>query len=242
MKKFWFVFLLPLGVIAADIYMAGDSTMCKYLEKIAPRAGWGMAMQRKCKPGTTVFNHAGGGHSTMSFMTSKRWEQIRKTAKKGDFIIIQFGHNDAHRGQKNLYRSTFPENTYKMYLRLYVQEARNIGMIPVLCTQTALWRFRDGKVYNLPLAEAYIKSCREVAKEMNCDLIDINAAALEKLTALGPDAAAKIFMILKPGEHKNYPEGKKDIIHLSETGADFYAQIFVGLAKKQNLAIAQLFQ
>lgn len=242
MKKLLFLCLLPLGLAAADIYMAGDSTMCKYSEKIAPRAGWGMAMQKKCKPGTTVFNYAGGGHSTMSFITAKRWENIRKVAKKGDFIIIQFGHNDGHRGEKNRHRTTFPENTYKTYLQLYVQEARNIGMIPVLCTQTALWRFRDGKVFNTPMAESYIKACREVAENMKCDLIDINAAALEKLTAQGKDAAAKNFMILKPGEHKNYPEGKKDIIHLSETGADFYAQLFVDLAKKQKLSIAQLFK
>ena len=241
MKKLLLTFaFLPLLLAGENIFLAGDSTMCVYKPALAPRQGWGMALQDFCKENVKVFNYAQGGRSSMSFITEKRWERIRKEAKKGDFVIIQFGHNDAHRGEKNLYRSTDPQTTFKLYLRLYIAEARARGMIPVLCTQTALCIFKDGKAVNK--RDTYVKACREIAAETKCDLIDLNAYAREKMTAMGREKASKLHMILKPGESPNYPKGMNDIAHLSATGAKFYSEALVELAKKQNLRIAKLFK
>ena len=231
---------LPLLLAGANIFLAGDSTMCIYKEASAPQHGWGMALPLLCKNGVKVFNYAGGGRSSMSFITEKRWERIRNEAKKGDFVIIQFGHNDAHRGEKNLYRSTDPQTTFKLYLRIYIAEARARGMIPILCTQTALCIFKNGKAVNK--RNTYINACREIAAETKCDLVDLNAYAIEKMTAMGKKEASKFYMILAPGEHPNVPKGRNDISHLRETGAKFYAEAFVELAKKQKLPIADLFK
>ena len=241
MKKFvLMIACLPLLLSGANIFLAGDSTMCIYKETSAPQHGWGMALPLLCKDGVKVFNYACGGRSSMSFITEKRWERIRKEAKKGDFVIIQFGHNDAHRGEKNLYRSTDPQMSFKLYLRLYVAEARARGMIPVLCTQTAVCIFKNGKAVNL--RDTYIQACREIAAETKCDFVDLNACAIEKMTVMGKTEASKLHMIFAPGEHPKFPKGRNDICHLRETGAKFYAETFVELAKKKKLPIADLFK
>lgn len=241
MKKIVSMFaFLPLLLAGADIFLAGDSTMCFYGEKSAPQQGWGMALPILCKDGVKVFNYAQGGRSSMSFITEKRWERIRKEAKKGDFVIIQFGHNDAHKGEKNLYRSTDPQTTFQLYLRLYIAEARARGMIPVLCTQTALCIFKNGKAVNK--RDTYINACRKIAAETGCDLIDLNAFAREKMNVMGMENSAKLHMIFKPGENPKFPKGRKDVCHLTGAGAKFYAEAFVELAKKQNLKIAEAFK
>ena len=176
----------------------------------------------------------------MSFITEKRWERIRKEAKKGDYVIIQFGHNDAARGEKNLYRATDPQTTFKLYLRLYIAEARARGMIPILCTQTALCIFKNGKAVNK--RNTYINACLEIAAETKCDLIDLNTYAIKKMTAMGKKESSKLHMIFAPGENPKFPKGRNDVCHLSGAGAKFYAEALVELAKKQNLKIAELFK
>ena len=241
MKKFVLMFAcLPVLLSGTTIFLAGDSTMSAYSEKSAPQQGWGTALSPLCKEGVKVVNYACGGRSSMSFITEKRWERIRKEAKKGDIVIIQFGHNDAHRGEKNLYRSTDPQTTFKLYLRLYVAEARARGLIPILCTPTALYVFNNGKAVNK--RPAYSIACREIAAETKCDLIDLNAYALEKMTAMGEKKAAKLHMIFAPGELAKFPKGRKDICHLTDTGAKFYAAALVELAQKQKLKAAELFK
>lgn len=239
-----FLLTLPVILTATDIYMAGDSTMAQYGGKYPPMKGWGMEMQKHCKTGVTVYNRAVGGRSSKSFITEKLWGKIMKEAKKGDFVIIQFGHNDAVRGEKNLYRSTYPENTYRLYLRIYIEEARSKGLIPILCTQTMICNFgKDGKLLkNHRTNEKYVNACREVAKETGCSLIDINALAFKKLAKLTKAEAESHYMVVKKGEYPNYPNGKNDRCHLHKKGAAFYANIFVEEAKKQQLAIAELFK
>jgi lysophospholipase L1-like esterase len=244
MKKIILALLaLPLLISAADIYMAGDSTMCLRQEKEFPLYGWGMPLKKMVKDGVKIHNRAVGGRSSKSFITEKRWEKIMTDAKAGDFVIIQFGINDAARGDNNFYRHTEPETTYRNYLHIYIAEARARGITPVICTQTMFCSFdKNGKVYRSKTVERYINACHAVAKETGCDLIDLNTYALEKFGTLGKDASLKFYMWLQPGEFPNYPDGKKDTCHLQVAGAEFYANAFVELAKKQNLKIAELFK
>ena len=237
------VMTLPLLLGAADLYLAGDSTMCDYAEKFAPMQGWGTALKSLVKPDVNVINLARGGRSSKSFLAEKgRWDKILADGKPGDFVIIQFGHNDAHKGEKNRYRFTNPDDTYRYYLKIYIAEARAKGMIPVLCTQTALCRFRpDGSVLDREPAE-YIVACREVAKETGCDFVDLNAYAREQLAAMGQQKAIKLYMTLAEGEFPNYPQGRRDRCHLRAEGAEFYAKGFVELARKQKLPIAEIFK
>ena len=241
-KKTLAVLFLPLLLTAADIYMAGDSTMSQYSAKRYPQAGWGMALPEFCRPGVTVINRATGGRSSMSFISEKRWEGILRAGKSGDFVIIQFGHNDAEYGEKNIYRTTYPETTFPLYLKIYIAEARRRGMIPVLCTQTAVHRFNDkGRAFNTPRAETYIAACRKVAAETGCDFVDLNAAALAAMNEMGRSASQENHLILPEGKYPNFFDGINDNVHLSSKGAKFYAELFVKEAKRQKLPVAGLF-
>ena len=231
---------------AADIFMVGDSTMCQYPDSRAPLTGWGMAFSGMVKPGVKVHNHASGGYSSKSFMTSRKWEDVLKRAKKGDYVIIQFGHNDAVLGEKNLYRMTDAAKTYPLYLKLYINEARLRGLNPLLVTQTVYAGFKkDGTVYNYKQPDEvggapYVAACKKIASETGCDFIDLNAAALKKFAGKSQEEVEKLYMVLAPGEFPNYPQGRVDRVHLNEAGAKWYAALFVELVKSQNLKIAEL--
>ena len=240
MKKFCALFCsLPLLAAAADLYLAGDSTMCDYdPAKRAPQMGWGTALAALVKPGVKVANLAVGGKSSKSFLTEKRWDRVLNSAKPGDFVIIQFGHNDAHRGAKNLYRRTLPEDTFRLYLKIYIAEARANKLIPVLCTKTAICRFKDGKIQDN--GPDYIAAVRQTAQETGCGFVDLNAFAHERLAAMGPAQAEKLYMCLGKGEYPLFPNGMNDRCHLRDAGAEFYAKGFVELARKQKLPVAEL--
>lgn len=240
--------MLPMLLVGADIYMVGDSTMQDYPGSRAPLTGWGTALKKLSKPGIVIRNRALGGQSSRSYRAEKRWDAVLSEAKKGDFVIIQFGHNDGVTGDKNLYRATDAKKTYPLYLRLYIEEARLRGLRPVLLTQTVYCGFdRNGKVYNYKESREvggapYVAACRKLAEETGVDFLDINAEAVRRLDAMGKDAAVKLYMTFGPGEFSNYPQGRKDMVHLRGAGADFYAALFVELAKKQNLEVAKLFR
>ena len=249
MKKFiFFLTALPLLLAAADIYMIGDSTMASYSEKRAPLTGWGMKMQEKCADGVKVYNRAISGRSTKSFYAHpKRWQQIMATIKPGDFVIIQFGHNDA-RGSKPGTKASAGHapyaTVYQEYLKKYVAEARAKGAIPVICSQTMLCDFNKntGKPFNREPNCHYVTAAKKAAADANCDFVDLNAYALKHFEKIGKTAAEGLYMYLPKGVYPRYPNGRKDSCHLNAGGADFYAQAFVELAKKQNLAIAKLFK
>jgi lysophospholipase L1-like esterase len=205
-----------------------------------------MVMKNVVKPGVKVHNHAQGGASSKSFMTGRKWENVLKQAKKGDFVIIQFGHNDAVLGEKNLYRMTNAEKTYPIYLKIYINEAKLRGLHPVLVTQTVYIGFKaDGTVYNYKQPNevggaAYVAACKKLAAELGCDFVDLNAAALERFAGKSQQDVEKFYMVLAPGESPNYPKGRSDRVHLNQNGAAFYASLFAELAKAQNLPIAGL--
>ena len=235
-------------ITAADIFMVGDSTMCPYSEDRAPLTGWGVKLAGLTASGVRVHNHAGGGLSSKSYMTSKRWEELLKSAKKGDYVIIQFGHNDGVLRPNNFYRFTDAEKTYPLYLKIYIEESRLRGLIPVLLSQTVYCGFRpDGSVYNFKEpgevgGAPYVAACRKVAEETGCDFLDINGAAMEKFASMSKKDIEKLYMVLKPGDSPNYPKGRVDHVHLTREGAAFYAELFVKLAKEKNLGIAKLFK
>ena len=229
-----------LPALWADLYMAGDSTMYSYGPTFYPRTGWGKIMPEMVKPGIKVENHAVGGRSSKSFRGEGRWDKIMSQLKPGDFVIIQFGHNDGARGAANWYRYASPTVHYPENLRNFVLDVRVKGAIPVLCTPTVVYQMRDGLLFNNSTLQSYVDAVKRIAKEENVDLLDLNACALEEMSR-DPDPK-RFFMFLPPGKFKNYPNGCKDSVHLSEAGARFYAEAAVRLAKQQNLPIARIFR
>ena len=124
--------LLPLT--AVDIYLAGDSTMADYPAEHAPQTGWGQALKLYAKPGVKVHNFARGGRSSKSFRSEGRWATLLNQVSPGDYVFIQFAHNDAHQGEKNAYRHSDPETEYPENLRQYIRDVRAKKATPIICT------------------------------------------------------------------------------------------------------------
>ena len=229
------------ALAAADIHMAGDSTMMNYRGNVAPQQGWGQRMQELVKDGVTVKNRAIGGRSTKSFKAEKRWEGLLREVKKGDFVIIQFGHNDGTKDKPERY--TDPRTEYKENMKGFVEDVRKAGGIPVIATSIQFGIYlENGSLKPAGFLDPYLKSAREVAAETKCDLIDLYAYADKELNAVGEKKGTSLYLVLNPGDYPNYPEGKSDRCHICFRGALFYAKAFALLAKQNKLPIAELFK
>ena len=226
---------------AADIHMAGDSTMMTYRGNAAPQQGWGQRMQELVKDGVTVKNRAIGGRSTKNFKAEGRWANLLREVKKGDFVIIQFGHNDGTKDKPERY--TDPKTEYKENMKGFVEDVRRAGGIPVIATSIPFGIYlEDGKLKPAGFLDPYLKSAREVAAETECDLVDLYAYAERELNAAGEKKGTSLYLVLNPGDYPNYPEGKSDRCHICFRGALFYAKAFALLAKENKLPIAELFK
>ena len=226
---------------AADIYMAGDSTMQTYRGNYAPQQGWGQRMQELVKDGVKVNNRSIGGRSTKSFKNEKRWENLVKEVKKGDFVIIQFGHNDGTKAKPERYAD--PKTEYKDNMKQFVEDVRKAGGIPVIATSIPFGIYlEDGSLKPAGFLDPYLNSAREVAAETKCDLVDLYAYADKELNAAGEKKGTQLYLVLAPGDYPNFPEGKSDRCHICFRGALFYAKAFALLAKQNKLPIAGLFK
>ena len=244
MKRFLLAVLLAsaaFSLAAADIYMAGDSTMQTYRGKDAPQQGWGQRMQELVKDGVKVNNRSIGGRSTKNFKAEGRWQNLIREVKKGDFVIIQFGHNDGTKDKPERYAD--PKTEYKDNMRGFVEDVRKAGGIPVIATSIPFGIYlENGSLKPEGFLNPYVQSAREVAAETKCDLVDLYAYADKELNVAGEKKGTQLYLVLNPGEYPNFPEGKSDRCHICFRGALFYAKAFALLAKQNKLPIAELFK
>ena len=244
MKKLILAAVLASAVsilAAADIYMAGDSTMQTYRGNYAPQQGWGQRMQELVKDGVKVNNRSIGGRSTKNFKAEGRWANLIREVKPGDFVIIQFGHNDGTKDKPERYAA--PGTEYKENMRQFVEDVRRAGGIPVIATSIPFGIYlEDGKLKPPGFLDPYLQSAREVAAETKCDLVDLYAYADRELNAAGEKKGTSLYLVLEPGDYPNFPEGKSDRCHINFRGALFYAKAFALLAKRNKLPIAELFK
>lgn len=210
------------------LFMAGDSTMSIKEVKYYPETGWGMPFAIFFDSSVTVINRAKNGRSTSSFQTEGLWKSITDELSEGDYVFIQFGHNDEVPTKKT---ATTPE-VFKSNLLKFIAETKSKKGIPVLLTSVARRSFDStGKV--ISTHEQYANITREVAKETSVLFIDMDKKSRELLQQLGVKESMYLFNHLKPGEHPNYPEGKEDNTHFSELGARLMAQLVLAEIKKQ---------
>ncbi|PIC00691.1 rhamnogalacturonan acetylesterase [Caulobacter sp. X] len=190
-------------VAVPTVFLAGDSTVTD--QRFEPAAGWGQMLPRFFKPEISVANHAESGETLKSFLIERRLDKILSRIKPGDWLLIQFGHND----QKAQWPQTYAEaaTTYRDYLRAYAGEARRRGATPVFVTSMHRHRFdAAGKVVDT-LGD-YPAAMRETARELNVPLIDLHAMSAVFYEALGPKEAWKAFN-----------DGGKDLTHHDNYGA-----------------------
>jgi lysophospholipase L1-like esterase len=212
------------------VYLAGDSTMADKEVKAYPETGWGMPFHAFFDSTVTVKNIAKNGRSTKSFITEGLWSSITNNLKAGDYVLIQFGHNDEVPTKKTY----TTEAEFKANLVRFVAETRAKNANPVLITPVARRKFgTDGKIQGTH--EVYSAIVRTVAQEQNVPLIDLDRESQALVQKFGPDDSKMLYNYLTPGENPNYPDGKQDDTHFSELGARKMAEIVLADIKALKL-------
>ena len=217
------------------IFLAGDSTCAIKETKAYPETGWGMPFVYFWDSTVTVVNKAKNGRSTKSFIKEGLWKSIMDEANEGDYVIIQFGHNDESKDKGERYSTP---DTFKMNLTRFIKETRDKKATPILLTPVSRRKFdKDGIAVETHLE--YSALTREVAKEQNVLFIDLDVKSRELYQQFGPENSKWLFLQLQPGEHPNYPEGRNDNTHFSELGARLIAQIVLKELRTFNIELPE---
>lgn len=214
------------------IYLAGNSTVVDQDDE--PWASWGQMLPRFFKPEVVISNQAESGLTLGSFLGSKRLKKVLSTMKQGDYLFIEFGHND----QKEKGPNDGAFKSYSERLKLFITEVRKKGGIPVVVTSTNRRTFgEDGKITN-SLGD-YPEAAREMAKQENVALIDLNAMTKTFYEALGPEKSKKAFVIYPahtwPGQDKDF----NDNTHFNSYGAYELAKCVIEGIRTDKLDIAK---
>jgi len=215
------------------IYIIGDSTAANKQAKAYPETGWGMELQSFFNSEIVVDNRALNGRSTKSFKAEKQWQPILEKLAPGDYVLIEFGHND-EKIEKPGIGTSLAE--FKTNLINYVNETRSKKAVPVLLTPISRRSFKNGVL--LDSHGDYPKVTRKVADSLKVPLIDMLVKTENLLNKLGDLPSIKLFNYVDSG-NVNYPIGKKDDTHLSPEGAKQIAALVVDGIKERKLGIAK---
>lgn len=235
MKKYIFLTLLITSVCFAQkttLYTIGDSTMANKKDPDKnPEHGWAQVLQPFFKGDIVVVNKAVNGRSTKSFINEKRWDSIYKKLKKGDYVFIEFGHNDEKIEDSTRY--TNPHTTYRYNLIRFVKESREKGAIPVLLTSIARRNFNEKGVL-VPTHGDYPLETRLTAQEYKVPFIDLEYYTELLEQSYGPEKSKQLHLHFKTGENPFYDKDKSDDTHLSLLGATKIAQIVINQIKQSE--------
>lgn len=228
------------------IFIVGDSTAAnKDTTNGKQERGWGMMLQRCFDGHIHIDNHAVNGRSSLTFLNEGRWQTVLDLIKPGDYVIIQFGHND----EKNKAdRHTEPGSTFDDNLERYVRETRQRGGIPVLMNpvvrrnfQMSAPQIRDDEELRTTTAHdgaevtegdslidthgLYRVAPRNVALRTNCYFVDANQITHDLEQGLGKEGSKRLHMWYLPGEHPSLPKGRRDNTHYNVYGATVVARL-----------------
>ena len=222
------------------VFMIGDSTMAnKSIMGGKPERGWGHVLGGFFTEDIIVDNHAVNGRSSKSFIDEGRWDKVLSRIKPGDYVVIQFGHNDE---KPKADRHTDPGTTFDANLERFVNESRERGAIPILmnaivrrnflapCDQPGHIVASDNQVEGDTLYDthgAYLDSPRNVAKKLNVPFVDANKITHELVQGLGREESKKLYMWVEPNTVPAVPKGSVDNTHLNIYGARVVAGLLV---------------
>jgi lysophospholipase L1-like esterase len=215
------------------VYLIGDSTIANKAITAYPETGWGMPFQFMFDSTVVVDNRAKNGRSTRTFISENLWKPIADKLQPGDYVFIQFGHNDESKEKVDRYTS--PED-YKSNLVKFIKETQVKKANAVLLTPVSRRKFKDGKIQETHVE--YSRLVLEVAKDQNVPVIDLDKLSRELLQEFGEEDSKLLFLQLRPGEHPNYPDGKDDNTHFNELGARKMAQIVLKEIRNLDLELA----
>ncbi|GGY36887.1 rhamnogalacturonan acetylesterase [Streptomyces djakartensis] len=195
------------------VYIAGDSTAAQKYANAAPETGWCMALPFFLRKDLPVANHAVNGRSSKSFVVEGRLAAVLSAIQPGDFLLIQFAHNDEK--AQDPARYTEPWSTYQEFLRMYVDGARARGARPVLATSVERRRF-DASGKAVPTHGEYPAAMRALAAEERVALLDVQALSLALWQELGVEETKKYF---------NWTASEQDNTHFAPSGAIAVARL-----------------
>ena len=214
------------------IFWAGDSTVKQNGIATYPQTGMGQVFDRYTAPFQVLIdNCAENGRSTKSFIDEGRLDDIDARIREGDFLFIQFGHNDEKVNDPSRY--TDPEGAFRENLARFACVARKHAATPVLITPLTRFNYRD------PAAafrhDQWAAAIRETAADLNVALIDLTAMSERLVDEMGQEAQTRLYMNLPAGKYAAYPEGLKDNTHLQPMGA----MVFGGLIARGLMMLGE---
>ena len=217
------------------VYLAGDSTMAQKADDKRPETGWGEMLQKYFDAQKVVIdNRAQNGRSTKSFIDEGRWQKIVDALKKGDYVFIEFGHNDEKLDKPEVYAAA--NTDYRNNLIRFVKEVRAKKAFPVLLTPVMRRKFDDGGNFVDTHGE-YPDAVRKVAAELKVPLIDMHRLSEKILKDLGAEKSRTLFLQLKAGENPNYPNGVEDNTHFNPTGAETMAKLAIADIRNSKIGL-----
>ena len=218
------------------LFMIGDSTMAnKPVIPENPERGWGQLLPLYFQSSVVVDNHAVNGRSSKSFRSEGRWDVVMKKIKTGDWVIIQFGHNDEKPDEA---RHTDPFTTYTENLRRFANEAIERVAHPILANPVVRRNFdEDGALQ--PTHGEYPEAVQRLAKEMNLPLLEMTRTSRDLLTRLGKERSEGLFIWTRPGEYERFPDGNKDNTHFNALGATRMCDLAVNEIRKNIPELAR---
>jgi lysophospholipase L1-like esterase len=193
------------------IVLVGDST-------VNAEGGWGKGFCEIVTPNVTCVNEALNGRSSKSFIDEGAW--AKALADKGDYYLIQFGHNDQ---KKDVERATYPETTYAAYIRRYIRDTRAIGAVPVIVTSLSRRNYRDGVL--VEDLTAYVNAAKRVATEEDVTLIDLNAMSVKLLKGMTQAQADEFDAATHPDAAAENSTPKLDRTHLNAKGQAVFGRM-----------------
>ena len=227
--------LLAFKSSPVTVFMIGDSTMAIKDTDKTPETGWGMPFATMFDKNVIVDNRAKNGRSTRTFLSENRWQPVLDMMKPGDYVFIQFGHNDESKEKVDRYT---PPQDYTANLVKFVTETRAHKGIPILLTPVVRRHFDSAGIFH-DSHGVYPDLVRAVAAQYHVPLIDMDTKSGKLLVQLGKDSSVKLFNQIEPGVNPHYPNGVHDNTHFNPYGAEQMALLAAQGVRELKLDIAK---
>jgi lysophospholipase L1-like esterase len=220
------------------IYLIGDSTMADKpgTPEENPERGWGQLLPQFFNKKVDIINHAVNGRSTKSFLTEGRWDLVLNQLKPGDYVFIQFGHNDQKENDPTRY--TNPWSAYRRNLEKFVAETHSKKANPVILTSIVRRNFNpEGTLIDTHGPYPFVANA--VAKQLMAPFIDMQLLTEDFIIGLGPEKSKEVYLWVEPGKYEKFPDGRQDNTHLSLKGATEFARLVTEDIKHKNWKLAR---
>lgn len=217
------------------LHLVGDSTMSDKPNLAYPERGWGQLLPEYLNEQLEIVNHAANGRSTRRFINEGRWALVLSELKEGDYVLIQFGHNDQKFDDPARYASA--KTDYPAFLRQYIKQVQEHKAIPMIASSICRRHYDEQGMLKRTLID-YASAAKHVAESEGVAFFALNDQTCHFLASIGEQESRQYFVQVPPDLYTRYPAGKTDNTHLNVVGASKVAQFFIRelLARQHPLA------